>query len=88
MVFKSLDRDTSDPEAAKLWYVIATAALFELGKEFYLNKDILQAIMEGDIQLYQRNSTSGGLPSFTATVKGDLDFMNYRRGGEAIINGH
>ncbi|KKN54348.1 hypothetical protein LCGC14_0593260 [marine sediment metagenome] len=71
--------DIVEGDSVKVWWLLATAALYELGREFIPKEDIIKAIMEGDIQLLQSEAEEGQMPSFKADIK---------EKSSGVVNGH
>ncbi len=63
----------------RIWWLLATACLYEYGQEFTPNSSILEAIVSGDIQLFERHNKNG-MPSFRASIKGDNVYAPARKG--------
>jgi hypothetical protein len=80
--------DSKNDRSVEVWWLLATAALFELGREFTPDAGVLKAIMLGDIGLYEREARNEGeMPSFRAIVKGE-QYNAPPRKGNGVTNGH
>ncbi len=83
LVFKEAGSDEAQEvagnEEVQRWWLIATAALFQLNEEFTPDRDVLSAILDGEIQLYESRETKGAMPTFKATVRGQADFIDVPR---------
>lgn len=76
-----------DDTGIKVWWILATAALYELGSEFTPSAGIISAILNGEIQLFEKDAkVEGGMPSFKAIIKGD-DYYTDRK-GSGVANVH
>ncbi len=71
---------------ARVWWLLATACLYEFGQEFTPNASILEAIIDGDIHLFERKNKRG-MPSFRASIKGDNIYAPGKK-GNVTPNGH
>lgn len=77
-----------DESGTKVWWILATAALYELGIEFTPDLGVLNAILEGEIQLFEKDATqqSGGMPSFRAIMKGDDYYTDIKGSGARNVH--
>ncbi len=78
---------SGDDTGVKVWWILATAALYELGIEFTPDIGVLNAILEGEIQLFEKDPTQeGGMPSFKALLKGDDYFTDLKGSGARNVH--
>jgi hypothetical protein len=66
-----------DRRETKIWWMLATALLYELGREITPDMDVLNAILDGEIQLFERAPrVKGTMPSFKAVTRGEEQFVD------------